>query len=217
MYDPVLGRFLQTDPIGYAAGANLYAYVRGDPVNFVDPLGLQSYGMFPHVEHPGDVVVRGGGATSATFWIGGSGFIGQEAGSGGSAGTVLQDVLEEVGEDIVVTGQRARRTLTQLGNRIQGIVSMPFVIFHDLALPAACGAGFNGEPCSLAEQLAIESARGSSRARRIMQGQINDPRYPGNVWGKFQYVHHRLLGGNITVHFWRNLQTGSEHGYKIVP
>ncbi|TFW00807.1 hypothetical protein E4M02_12655, partial [Brevundimonas sp. S30B] len=36
-----LGRFLQTDPIGYAAGANLYAYVGADQVNRIDPLGLQ--------------------------------------------------------------------------------------------------------------------------------------------------------------------------------
>lgn len=41
-YLPEIGRFLQTDPIGYAAGANLYGYVGGDPANFVDPLGLQS-------------------------------------------------------------------------------------------------------------------------------------------------------------------------------
>jgi RHS repeat-associated protein len=39
-YDPSLGRWLSPDPIGYADGPNLYAYVRGNPVNYVDPTGL---------------------------------------------------------------------------------------------------------------------------------------------------------------------------------
>lgn len=39
-YHAGLGRFLQTDPIKYTAGTNLYAYVGGDPVNMTDPFGL---------------------------------------------------------------------------------------------------------------------------------------------------------------------------------
>jgi len=42
-YGAHLGRFNQTDPIGYASGVSLYGYVFSDPVNFTDPLGLQEY------------------------------------------------------------------------------------------------------------------------------------------------------------------------------
>jgi len=40
-YDPIMGRFLQTDPMGYEDSMNMYSAFNQNPVNFTDPMGEQ--------------------------------------------------------------------------------------------------------------------------------------------------------------------------------
>ncbi|EHY9845526.1 RHS repeat-associated core domain-containing protein [Vibrio splendidus] len=57
-YDPSLGRYLQSDPLGLHAGVDTYGYVNGNPLSLSDPTGLCPWCVF------GAVV--GGGLNFAT-------------------------------------------------------------------------------------------------------------------------------------------------------
>jgi RHS repeat-associated protein len=46
VYDPSLGRFMQTDPVGYEDDRNLYAYIYNDAPNRRDPQGSSDLNLF---------------------------------------------------------------------------------------------------------------------------------------------------------------------------
>ncbi len=70
MYSPTLGRFLQTDPIGYVDSPNLYAYVLNDPINLSDPLGLLCGGVVIGLD---SVTISAPCKSAAVPWPGGRG------------------------------------------------------------------------------------------------------------------------------------------------
>jgi RHS repeat-associated protein len=55
MYSSEFGRFLQRDPLGYVDSLNSYAYVVNNPINFVDPFGMNRVTVDVETENDGSL------------------------------------------------------------------------------------------------------------------------------------------------------------------
>jgi RHS repeat-associated protein len=89
-YDAYVGKWTAKDPIGFGGGdSNLYGYVLGDGVNFVDPFGLWTFGITFNFGFGGGIggtmglnfVIDGHGNFQAQWIKGGGGYAGFGAGA----------------------------------------------------------------------------------------------------------------------------------------
>lgn len=83
-YNPILGRFLTTDPLGEMSGPNLYQYVLNNPISNVDPSGLLVSGTYSVSTHTLNLTDVDTGATfsSSNIFSGNGIFANQQIAQG---------------------------------------------------------------------------------------------------------------------------------------
>jgi RHS repeat-associated protein len=89
-YAPAIGRWLTRDPLGEAGGMNLYAFVGNNPVNWVDPWGLE---LISWTE--GEKIIKAGETWGKTPWFYGGSTKGENGGV--DCSNFIHEVYQETG------------------------------------------------------------------------------------------------------------------------
>jgi len=139
-YDPDIGRWTAKDPIGFAGGdTDLYGYVFSDPVNFVDPYGLEMSDIIPGVRK---AIVEGtkGGFHAVS-----------EAGK--FVGTNIQPSEKTL--NITIDGATVLGTASGISGNIPATATFTFIGVSASALKSSL---YSDTPCNDAITQSIQSA-----------------------------------------------------------
>lgn len=201
-YLPILGRFLQTDPVP-GGSANNYDYVNGDPVNASDLTG----------ECP-ECAILGGAAGAAGLGTLGAGLIIGAAVVG--TGYLAYRAYQELKKDNDPAPAPAKtpapaQTNPAPATEAQATGNNPNLPgVHDPSL----GRGHTGrtEPKNFKEQLAMEQVMSNPAGKTIVPSEkMNDPRWPG----KDGWVKQAENVDGIEIHYNRNTKTGEVDDFKF--
>ncbi|WP_158657855.1 RHS repeat-associated core domain-containing protein [Agarilytica rhodophyticola] len=153
-YDPRLGRYLQSDPLGQVDGPNTYLYARNNPLGYADPYGLFCLGPVAIATISGAV---GGGITGlsggllgagAGFVVGGvAGGVGAYINSGAPSSVATGTVAGALGAATPKRyGGSGAGLPGILGGAIGGMVGAGFASGNGVSPNAAGGliGGFTG-------------------------------------------------------------------------
>lgn len=228
-YQPGTATFTGVDPLVDQTGQP-YAYTNDDPTNETDPLGL--FGIGSALKWA--AIGTGAVVLGVTTFGAGDAALAAAVGAGALTGGAI-DIGAQVANNLaqgcsalanISWGDVATSAL--LGGYTDGIGALAWDATFAPTIEAAAetvpeatnvlkGPIADAVPKNLPEQMALDAAK-QGAGRQIMDNLADAPRlianYGQGTWVKMQYV---LRGNysNVTVHYFRNLDTGLDVEFKF--